>query len=483
MAHSTNRTRRTGFAAARAAVTGALVLLAAAGCKDILQVDDPGAILPGALPNELGARTAVTGAIGEFNRAYSGSGGDAFLSNNANFTDELMDSETFPTRTATDKRDQFPFDQGNTTDGTYSRLHRARHLAVIARDLAAQFITDPEEQSADVALMNAIEGFSDVALAEAFCSGIPLSSVDASGAVTFGAPLTTDQVLDSAIVYFDLALAAATPGSDEANLASVGKGRALLDKGDVAGAAAAVASVPTEFVFRIGHSDTDGSENNPIFSLQLNGRYTIVADNPDNPAANDNEGVNGQPFRAANDPRVPWKDIGPGFDASIEVFSDELYNSLSEPVPFATGVEARLIQAEAAQQASDASWLTILNDLRDDVGTLMAGMYPNYEDQLAGSDVTNTTLGPLSDPGTPAAQLDLIFSERAFWMFITGHRLGDLRRLVRNYGRAQNTVFPDGPYHKGGEYGNDVAWPIPQEEQNNPLWVAEFPNGCDVDTP
>ena len=67
-----------------------------------------------------------------------------------------------------------------------------------------------------------------------------------------------------------------------------------------------------------------------------------------------------------------------------------------------------------------------------------------------------------------------MFSERAFWFFGTGHRLGDLRRLVRQYGRPAESVFPTGLYFKGGTYGPDVNLPIPSQEANNPL----APSGC-----
>ncbi|HEX6133041.1 MAG TPA: hypothetical protein VFZ24_03595, partial [Longimicrobiales bacterium] len=77
------------------------------------------------------------------------------------------------------------------------------------------------------------------------------------------------------------------------------------------------------------------------------------------------------------------------------------------------------------------------------------------------------TLAPLQDPGSPAARVDLLFQERAFWLFLTGHRLGDLRRLVRQYGRATDEVFPTGAWHKGGVYGSDVAFPIPFNEAQN----------------
>ena len=64
--------------------------------------------------------------------------------------------------------------------------------------------------------------------------------------------------------------------------------------------------------------------------------------------------------------------------------------------------------------------------------------------------------------------MDLLFSERAFWMFATGHRLGDMRRLIRQYGRTAEQVFPAAYYLKGGTYGADVNLPMPQEEQQQP---------------
>jgi hypothetical protein len=82
----------------------------------------------------------------------------------------------------------------------------------------------------------------------------------------------------------------------------------------------------------------------------------------------------------------------------------------------------------------------------------------------AGAGLADTT-----DPGTPAGRVDLLFRERAFWLFATGHRLGDLRRLVRQYGRPADSVFPSGLYFKGGlTYGPGVNLPLPATETNNP---------------
>jgi starch-binding outer membrane protein, SusD/RagB family len=79
-----------------------------------------------------------------------------------------------------------------------------------------------------------------------------------------------------------------------------------------------------------------------------------------------------------------------------------------------------------------------------------------------------TGLAPLPLEATPAAQVNQLFRERAFWLFGRGTRTGDLRRLIRQYGRTEDSVFPTGDWHKGGPYGDDVNVPVPQAEQNNP---------------
>ena len=66
----------------------------------------------------------------------------------------------------------------------------------------------------------------------------------------------------------------------------------------------------------------------------------------------------------------------------------------------------------------------------------------------------------------------MLFRERAFWMYSTGHRLGDMRRLLRQYGRADSTVYPTGAWFKGGNYGTAIQMSIPVEEQNNPNFVS-----------
>ena len=120
----------------------------------------------------------------------------------------------------------------------------------------------------------------------------------------------------------------------------------------------------------------------------------------------------------------------------------------------ASYTEAQLIIAEsqlaAGNYAGAGGTLEILNALRADAG-----------------------LGALTPAVTQQTQIQQLFSERAFWLFLTQHRLGDLRRLSRaapnGYGFNSESVFPTGTYtgRGGGVYGTDVNFPIPIEESNS----------------
>jgi hypothetical protein len=77
-------------------------------------------------------------------------------------------------------------------------------------------------------------------------------------------------------------------------------------------------------------------------------------------------------------------------------------------------------------------------------------------------------MAALTAPTTKDAAINLLFREKAFWTFSRGQRLGDLRRLIRQYGRTQDNVFPVGVHYRGGNYGVDVNLPVPQQEENNP---------------
>jgi hypothetical protein len=190
----------------------------------------------------------------------------------------------------------------------------------------------------------------------------------------------------------------------------------------------------------------------------------------DEVSVNDVEGTNGLDYVSAQDPRVPTS-TPPG---SRGVYPDKYTPAGNTPVPVASFVEARLIEAEAALH-DGGDWLAMLNALRTD-GSFTTSVDP--DDPM----VVDTTWGvgtgapllaftlpglrPLDDPIDPDARIDLLFRERAFWLFLTGQRQSDLRRLVAVYDRRVDHTYPVGGYSGGtGLYGTDVNAPVPLEEQ------------------
>src|SRR5690606_20325587 len=270
------------------AVAAVAIPLAACDTDELLQVDEPTFATPETLDNPAGLPILYAGGLGDFQIAYSGGGGDSYLSVSSLFGDELSSSDTFTTRNATDSRDQFPTVQGNTSDGAYNALQYARRSAA---EVAAAIERLVNTQDPRYSVMKSLEGFAIVALAETFCGNIPISTSTGGAPGELGIPMSTAETFNAAIARFDAAIAA-DPSS---HLPKIGKARALLNNGDYAGAAAAVAGVPTDFIHRIEHSSNTGRQRNPIFSLQDNRRYTM----------SDNEGGNGLPYTSAGDPRTP----------------------------------------------------------------------------------------------------------------------------------------------------------------------------------
>ena len=452
------------------------VLAAALACNTdkILQVTDPDVARPEALQGAAALPTLRAGAVGNFGVAYNGGASDVEQVHLSGLvSDEFINTETFPTRIEIDQR---AMTLSNVSlVGTFFDLTRAR----ASSELAIRTYKESAKKTSDSTgfpEVLALNGLAYILFAENYCGAVPVSFQAADGSFSFGAPESTNTLLDSAIARFNEALAVVGSPLTATfrNLASIGKGRALLDKGDYPGAAAAVTAVPTTFQYNYLHSETTGRQNNGTWSLtQSVGRFGEA----------DREAGIGLPFASDGDLKRTGGVIDPrvadslarrgssgspkGFDGATNQMVQAKYPLRSSPITIADGVEARLIEAEAALSAGDpVGALTILNALRSNTSLLSLRGY------AAGS------LAPLTLQPTAAGQVDQLFHERAYWLFLTSHRLGDLRRLIRQYGRSVNTVFPNGAYFKGGTYGTDVNVPVPQQEQNNQFYT---PSSCKQD--
>ena len=431
-----------------AAVAGLTAL--ASGClNEIVKVTERDIIPPDAINTPAGATALYAGALREFGIAISGDAGgtEGQILTAGMMSDEFFFSDTFSTRIDYDMR-ATALDNG-TLAGVFRQLQNARLEA--KRAIGALTATGAAAAAdARLGVMYNRTGAIYLYAAMNYCSGVPFSDL-VNGVVTPGTSQTTAQMLTAANAEFDRALGgAAGTNSVNHNTARLLKARSLMLSGgpaQYAAAATLVAGIPTNFRAVNEHSIATPSNENGVFVFNhLSKRWSMAH----------LDGGNGLPFRgqgdgtnpALADPRLLWTRTGLGFDNTSPQYNWLGSGARDAALPFGKGEEARLIEAEAALFADDVpTWLSKLNGLR----TTVAG------------------LAPLIDPVTPAARIDMLFSERGFWLFGTGVRLSDLRRLVRQYGRAATAVFPNGPYRKGGNYGTDANFPVPtQEELQNP---------------
>ena len=424
-----------------------LLIFGMVSCDSLVDVTDPDIVTPESLNSEAGIQTLKAGSLGDLSVALSGSaaghGGTVGLTVMSGLmSDEYDYSGTFPTRREADTR--ILQNTNGTIDVIYSNLHRARAGAEAAIDLAQGFGGVPEVESE----MQSIVGYAYILFAETFCGAVPFSKVPSGGGdIIYGEPLSQTDMFNAAINWFDQAASSSSGNSDLANLARVGKARALLGLGQITAAANEVASVPSDFVYNIEHSVNSRRQENGIYIMTTLRRQYSVADG---------KGVNGIMFRSANDPRVPW-DGGTAFGQDdITLYYNQLkFPDSNASVVLASGIEARLIEAEAAADSdSGVGTHTIHNALR-------ANMNP----PLPALDFSALTGDALM-----LAHME----ERAFWLYSTGHRHGDLRRLVDVYGMQASDVFPWGAYFKGGNYDSNLTFPVPQSEANNPNYVECF---------
>lgn len=457
MIRNTTTSRSAGWRPLHLAGAGALALaLAACDTASLVQLPDPDIVGTGAAQDTANLDILRNGVQFEFARALTGPAANnnepGIIGMGGLLADELWYSSTFPTMREIDGRNTST-GNGNLAN-VYRYLHRARNLAEQAKALYA---TSPRANTAGHALVANYAAFTYVYFGENFCSGVPFSEATLGGELNYGPANTTQQMFELALAKFDTALTIAIAAKNDslANMARVGRGRTLLSLNRPAEAATAVAGVPTTLRYVIPFSVPTNAPGNGVF-------YHINSERRSSAATD--EGKNGMHYfnrvtaadTARNrtiDPRAPVTHVPAGglSNPNLPQYSQGKYPNRGSAVPVVTGVEARLIEAEAALRAENAPrMMEILNALRS--GT--------------------TGLAPLEDPGTAAGRRDLLFRERAFWLWLTGHRLSDLRRLIRQYGMTQAQVFPVGSTIFGSNYGTDVNLPITQYEQNNPEFAG-----------
>ncbi len=444
-----NRTNRPRWASIAAVAAVAV----ATGCdwkEELLAPQNPSVIDPASVNSPAAAEAVRVGAFGRLKSITAGS--ESMWLYGGLLTDEWKSSDTFSQRNETDQRSVQTNNANVQT--AYTTVQQARGFIRTAIDLLNKYTPD---STRNIGQMYMAAGFDELTIAENFCSGVPETYTN-NGVYLYGPQLTTDSIFKRAAFFFDSALARSNTANDPLSVAQkqallVMRARVLVDQGQFANAAALVpvSAVPTNFQYLLTFDQTTG--DNQLWSLNISqGRYT-VGDSVDA------TGVvkNALPFASSGDPRVAAVNTKKvGFDGTTGLFSQGTFAQRTDPVPLVSGIDARLIEAEAKLNANDfAGMMTILNALRTG-GQKLGNL------NVAAMAAIATT------PATKDSAATLFFREKAFWTFGRGQRLSDERRQVRQYGRTQDQVFPVGPFFKGSSYGTDVNFPVTDNEKTNP---------------
>ncbi len=420
----------------------AVTLLAVAGaaaCEDALRVESPGRIPASTLENPSNAALLVNGAVADFECAFG-----AFVVVGGLIGDELDDYTQTADRWPYDRRDVQSRDRRYAVNsceniGLYTPLQAARVSANnIRRVLEGWTDAEVPNRQTLIATAAAHEAWSLLLLAEAFCTTV-LSQVDGQE-FSYGEEITRLQALAEAETRFtqaiDVATAIGTSATNLLNMALVGRARTRLDLNNTAGARADAARVPAAFVYNVTASGVSVRRRNRAYeeSNELGVSASV-----------------GARYRAMNDPRVPWRNLGITNPLGVPAVAQLKYTSTSTPIPLATGDEAQLIIAEidAANAATSGNAVTIINASR-----ARGGQGP-YAGGLDATSLRNE-----------------VIEQRRRELFLEGAHLGDIFRYGFALTPATGTNYPAGlTYGTQQCVGADprVGLPLPDiERQNNP---------------
>jgi hypothetical protein len=437
-----SRMRRRRTPRVRALVAAAcLATTALAACRDLtsLQQSNPGALDAAGVFIPANAVLLTNGVIADFECAFS-----RYVVGSGLFADELSDAIANPSNYDYDARRV-------TTNGPYGTLtcgsnqqppiYTTLSTARASGDTVAAKLrgwTDAEvppgvSRAKLIGQAAAYTGYSIVLLGESMCSA----------AINVGPELTPAQLFAEAKIRFDSAVVSATAANDAAtlNMALLGRARALLDLGDVAGAGVDAAKIPSTFVLNMSTDAVNVRRENFSF-IQINQNSWSTVD----------PSFRGVTINGAPDPRVAVTNSGRNGTASgTQVWTPDKYPALASAMPIARYAEAQLIVAEAKLAANDlAGAVAAINIVR----ASRAGV-PAYD-----------------GTGQTAAQIKAqIVEDRRRELFLEGHRLGDMRRYNLPFLPAAGTAYTTG----GGVYGTQTCLPLPDVERINNPNIAKTP--------
>jgi starch-binding outer membrane protein, SusD/RagB family len=419
--------------AGTAIVAGALLL---GGCSDWLTVENPTVIDEDVIDPVAEANLLARSAQQNFAAAYG-----HLIVYSSWFVGETDVSETFPTRNEFGRR-AVVIQNGSLDTDVWFPLS----LGIVSAYKVLRAALPDTATNLHYARVNMVLGFSYVFMAEQFCQGT----------VESGPPLTTQDMLDSAIAHFTAAIpqgrGAGGEGVSIANASWVGIARAQLQAGNLAAAAAAADSVPAAFNFNLNFVDDLAQRfrlaNRMWFYVRDRGSIAVAPIWRVGPQL-------GPDVLQNAEPRLPWKlpatsgstayapqDAAYSTDRGIPYAIQQKYPDYNVPVRLASKLEADFIKAETQGTAAQQTLIAARR---------AANGQPAY--------------GGATDS---ASILTEFFTQRGFDFYLEGKRLGDFRRHPLN---IIGVPVPGSTYWKPGfaPVGNQVCYPLPiGETDNNP---------------
>ena len=401
--------------------------LALAACSNILDVQFPGRIPADQLNDPTLAAVLTRSVVSDLECAYNnytGAGAahsDEFEASNSNVPGRNWGERTI----SSDDDDYVTGECGlNSYFGMHTTLQTARLQAEdISGRLAGWTDAQVPGRASLIATVKTYNGFPYLFMGESFCA----VAFD-KGAIQ---PPTAALVLAETKFTEAVAAAQAAGNTDMLNLARVGLARTKLDLKKYAEAASVAAQVPVGYLKNADRgTETSRRYNKMYYYFTSNAFHTIAQAY--------------RPGGAASDPRTKVFDTGHGsFNPPIRSWQTSKYAALNSPIRLASGVEARLIQAEGlAETGNVAGAMALVNAGR-----------------------AGDSLPPLA-AGSTAAAVTIILKERqAVLAFEGGHRLNDLLRRNLPWKGAQGSTKISNEF-TGDLYGTTTCWPTPTKEKN-----------------
>src|SRR5215204_7759918 len=154
------------------ALLGALTLSLVAACSadQILDVEDIDVAVPESVNDPAALPSILAGALGDFGNAWNGGGDFNQITLAGQLSDELHNTETFPTRIEQDQRRQSYQSNGSLRDVFYA-IQQAR----ASSDRAAESYVRLEKPT-DVGVAEALNlsALSYIVMAENYCNAVPI---------------------------------------------------------------------------------------------------------------------------------------------------------------------------------------------------------------------------------------------------------------------------------------------------------------------